>query len=724
MNFKRSVGFLALQCALVALGNANAQQGGSTVLPEVTVTGNALPETGTGPVQGYVAKRSMSGTKTDTPLIEVPQSISIITRDEMDARGAQSTTEALRYTPGVAVDNFGNEGRGYEYLYIRGFDALNTGNFRDGLNQLIKGRYLASFISESYGYERIDVLRGPASVLFGQGDAGGIVNRVSKMPRADHVNEVGIQIGNFNRKQLTADLGGKLNEDGTLLYRLVALGLDTDTQTKFGNGQRGENSREYFAPSITWKPSADTSLTVLADFMRNRSGASPFYVASPTGRFTGLPVGDPSFVNYAQDQTSIGYRFEHKLNDTWTFRQNFRYMELDLTARDIAAGDLFGNMYAPDGRTLFRNARLSKERITQNVLDTQLQAKLKSGSVEHTVLVGVDWNKTKADLNLNGSLATPGLDILNPVYNQSIPEPDFLLYNGRQNTQQFGVYAQDQIKLDPRWLLTLGLRHDSAKSDTSDAPPAFLAGSSSQSDSKTTGRAGLTHLFGNGWAAYASYAESFNPVAVADTGLSPVTGRAFKPTLGKQYEIGAKYQPANGKTFFSAALFDLTKSNVITYQPPFGIATQLGEVNSRGIELEAKTELMRRLNLIASYTYNDVKITETANPTELDKTPARTPKTMASVWLDYAFAGELQGFSIGAGARYVGKVYNTNDNTTTTPSFTLFDAGANYDRGAWRFSLNVANLTNKKYVSAYAPSANIYYPGSERTVIASMKYRF
>ncbi|CAH1903792.1 Iron complex outermembrane recepter protein [Candidatus Nitrotoga sp. HW29] len=689
----------------------------ATTLPEVRVSATpGIKESAHGPLIGYVAKRSTTATKTDTPIIEIPQSISIITRDELDDRGVQGMTEALRYVPGVVVDNFGYEPRGFEYILMRGFNGTNSANFRDSLHQLTEGLWYSSFLSEPYGVERIEVMRGPSSIMFGKGDAGGVVNRVSKLPSRDAMREIEVRVGNFNRKQINADVGGAINEDGTLLYRIVGMGLDTNTQVKYASGERPSLERQYLAPSLTWQPSADTSITLLADVLKNTTGASPFYLVAPNGVLTRTMAADPSFVQYKQDQGSIGYKVEHHFNDIWTIRQNFRHAQTSVKVREVNAVD-----FLEDGQTLLRSTTYTKERVKQTLVDTQLQAKLRTGMAEHTMLFGFDANR--ADLTLHALIGDtpPTLNVFSPVYNQVIPEPDILAANGKQRVQQLGFYLQDQVKFNQRWILTLGGRQDRVKTVHNDVPQGIAEASTQNAFS---GRAGLTYLASDGWAPYISYAESFVP-QVAST----FDGRLLDPSRGRQYEIGVKYQPQNSNSLYTAAIFDLTKTNVATpdLNPehlvlnPFA-SIQTGAIRSRGLELEARTELTRNLNAIGAFTYNDVEVTK-SNDIDLGKVPPRVPKTTASLWLDYKPSGPAwQGFGFGSGVRYTDSRFNDPTNTSSLPSFTLFDAGVRYESGHWRYALNAANLFNKEYTST--KNTFTHFLGTQRTVIASVKYRW
>jgi len=649
--------------------------------------------------------------------------MSVITRNELDMRAVNlNFTEALRYIPGVVADQFGFDGRGFENVSMRGFNSQNTVNFRDNLSQQGAGLFFGAFITDPYSLERVEVLRGPTSVIFGRGDAGGIVNRITKLPTATPIREVELQYGSFGRKRIAGDFG-LANEDGTLMFRLVTTALDTDTQVRFPNtgGDRAQIRRFYISPSLTWRPTDRTSVTLFGGILNNRSEASAFYVATPDGRPTNTLLGDPNFVRYSSDQASFSYKLEHRFNDTFTVRQNFRFMGLNGRYRDINPAG-----FDTDGRTLFRSAVATRERLNQTVLDTHVEARTRTGPLNHTVLAGIDWNRVESTLKyFTGS--APSIDIFNPVYNQSVPIPNFQLIDGNQKIDQVGFYVQDQVKFN-QWLLTLSGRHDRVSSVTN--VDIFVPPHNASKDAAYTGRAGLTYLFSNGIAPYFSYSQSFLP----QYGIDFFNNSPFKPARASQYEVGIKYQPPGTRNLFTAALFELTKTNVLIPDPrtPLGLS-QTGEIRSRGAELEARTEIFRGLNAIGAFSYVDVKVTESAQGFA-GKMPVRVPNLMTSGWLDYNLGtlnvDWLKGFFIGGGVRYVGRVFNDEANTSTTPSFTLFDAVLRYDHGPWQFLINANNIFDEKYYTANSVnpaspgSGGNFFLGTRRTVIGTLKLRF
>ena len=677
-------------------------------LPVVSVKARADQETATGPVQGYVAKRSSTATKTDTSILETPQSVSVITREELDARGATSVIEAIRYVPGVLAETYGRDDRGFEWFTIRGFENIYSASYLDGLRQ--PGSGYTSQQNEPYGLERIEVLRGPSSVMYGQGDAGGVVARVSKRPDAAPNNEVRVQIGNFGRRELATDVGGLLSEDGSLMYRLIALGRDNQPQNDYPKYDDKRTKRVYLAPSITWRQSDDTSLTLLSDFLDIRAGTNATEYLGPGQQRSGVLTGEPAFDRHNQRQWSLGYQFEHRLNATWTFRQNMRTASNNVDTRfvwgwGVESADTLGNMT--------RDAYGHYESMRHTAIDNQLMGRFQLGGIEHTTLLGLDWirinYKAKATIG-----AAPGLNVLSPLYGLAVSEPQTAYSDSQDVQRQTGVYIQDQMKLGQHWRLNAGLRHDSVQTRSSD----HLTGTStSVNDSAVTGRLGISYLTSSGWAPYASYTESFLPQTGAD-----FSGKRFDPSRGKQYEVGVKYQPNQGNGLISASLFNLSKTNVQTTDPDHvGYAVQTGEILSRGLEVEVKQEITRGLNVSAQYTLSKTEVTR-SNDIDLGKRPVNVPQQMASAWLDYRVqGGDLRGLGFGMGVRHVGKRYADSENLVTIPSHTLMDVAIRYDAKQWSTVLNINNALNKDYVGSFAYG---YYPGVRRTVNLSTTYRF
>ncbi|MBV7534937.1 TonB-dependent siderophore receptor [Duganella sp. sic0402] len=689
---------------LVAIPKPAGGMAPDSVLPAVSV--KAASEHADGPVPGVVAKRSATGTKTDTAIVEVPQSISVIGAREIDDKGMVTLTDALAQTPGVAVNPFGFDSRAPDWVMLRGFDGWYTSSYRDGLAQNVGITFLG-VQTEIYGLERLEVLRGPASVLFGKGDVGGVVNRVSKVPGLDAQREIGVQAGRYDRKQVMADVGGALDADQHWLWRVVGVGLDTGTQDTYPNGTRMQQERQYLAPSLTWKISPQTALTLQAELLYDDSDDDVQYVTAADGSPTRVKEGDPRYSRIKTESEAAGYQLSHQFDNGWQLQQKMRYAHRYMDKHHILS------FFDADPNQLLRQARHDVESVNETALDTSVQGAVTAGGVTHRLLFGVDYDRSRAEWQRwQGMVAS--LNMLNPVYGIDLPTPTAQSRDKQVVSEQIGLYAQDQIRFDDHWRVTLGARQDRARTRLNDRLGEVR---DQRSDNATTGRVGASYQLGNGWAPYVSYGVSFVPVLAIDDDL------LFNPSRGKQIELGVKYIPEDQPLSFTAAVYNLKKTNVVSYDPVEFIPHALGQVRSRGLELEARAELSKQLWLTGSFTALNMKILSSAIPEEVGNTPILTPKQTSSLWLDYAQAGSgAPGFSIGAGVRYTGKRYNDAANSSFEKGYTVADAAIRYDTGPWRLALNVSNLFDKEYLSGRAYGS--YFRGAERNVILTAKYRW
>jgi iron complex outermembrane receptor protein len=678
-------------------------------------TQRAVFERGTDPVRGFVPNVSAAGTKTDTRLIETPQSISVVSRDNLDARGVDTIAQALQYSAGVAVQTGGADPR-YDQARIRGFETNGISNFRDGLRDTANGTaYFSVMRNEPYGVQRIDVVKGPSSVMYGQSPPGGLIDLISKRPTEQAFGEIVGLVGTADRLQGAFDIGGPVDKDKTLLYRLTGVLRDSDAQiAKFSD--KVKDDRAYIAPAVTWRPTNDTTLTLLSDYQHDVTGnAFPQSVATVRGgkvvKVSALPLflGDPSFNTFDQTQYRIGYQFEHRFSDDLIVRSRARYGHVDLEYRYLTSSGT-----PLDTQTVYpRVSRRVLESSDSFNIDNHVIAKTWTGPLQHTVLAGTDYQAFQlSNQQYNGT--APSLSRINPVYGQAIPMPTTLAQSFKQEVNQAGLYLQDQIKLQ-NWLLTLGGRFDSAQQTTLNR----ITGTPQPTDDTAfTKRAGLTYLFDNGVAPYVSYSESFLPTAGVQ-----FSGTAFRPTTGKQYEGGLKFQP-NRDLLFTAAVFDLTQNNVLTADPAhLNYNIQTGQVNSRGFEFELLAKPVEGLNVVASYTVLDMKITESNNG-DLGKVPLQQPRNLASAFADYTLqSGALAGWGLGAGVRYVGESYMDAANTLVNDAYTVFDAGLHYRQPkGMNFALNVKNIGNKDALLCTVTGGCQYI--TPRVVTATLGYRW
>ncbi|CAM3723424.1 TonB-dependent siderophore receptor [Bordetella tumulicola] len=707
-----------------------APAGSTATLPIVTVEGF---ESATGPVIGFAARRSATATKTDTPLIEVPQTVNVVTRDEMTVRASNTVVEALSYTPGLYAPGGSTDLR-YDNIYLRGGYAAR--NNLDG-SRLPYGAYSFGMLQiEPYGLERVEVLKGPSSVLYGQNTPGGLINMVSKLPTETAQREISLQTGSYGREQATIDLSGPVDDEGQWRYRFTALQRNAAQSPYYT-----EDDRIFVAPALTWQPSARTSLTLLGFYQKDHQ--VPLYGTLPAaGTLYDNPngeisrhrfAGEPDWDRYNREQYSVGYLFSHELNDTWTFKQNLRYNHMRGEARTMP-----GYMLDPvDMRTWSRTMARGQGTGATFTLDTQVLASFDTGSVHHEALFGFDYLNMRDTYYFSNVIAgVPSLDLYDPHYGLPAPGVDDLItrIDARQKTEQYGLYMQDQLRYE-NWVLTLGGRYDIADSITRNLMTSQKV---SQRDRAFTGRAGLTYLFANGLAPYLSYSTSFTP-----TGGTDYNGNPFEASKGKQVEAGLKYQPPGSDTMVTLSVYQLTQTNVLTSdttpgRPP-GFQTQTGETRARGIELEGKTTLAQGLDAVASYAYVDSEITRTANTDIVDGIPESrqgkrlyyAPQHQAAAWLNYTVqSGALQGLGLGAGVRYIGSDWGDPANTLRIPAVTLVDAAITYDFGRMdpslkglNLALNASNLFDRRYVGTCITNLSCSY-GAGRMVYATLRYRW
>jgi iron complex outermembrane receptor protein len=687
-------------------------------------------EQGNGPVNGYSARVSATATKTDTPILETPQSISVVTQDQISDQQAKTVADALRYTPGVTVDGYGPNVF-FDSIKIRGFNAPQ---YLDGLRLPSDASAFAVPRIETYGLERLEVLKGPSSGLYGQSEPGGLVNMVSKRPLDTPHFEVVGTTGSFDRLEGAFDVGGPVSTNPNLLYRVVGLARDSDSEIDYQ-----ENNKLFIAPSVTWRANSDTSLTLLSQYQKIDNDGYQQYVpgevtllSNPLGRIPrSRYLGEPGFDRYALEQWSIGYEFEHRIQPGLEFRQNLRYFDITQDMQAMRGDFMLGTLF-------FRTPIYVDADASNFAVDNQLQADFRTGSLAHKVLVGVDYQNTKS--SNTSVLADPStipanylpIDVYNPVYGaQPIPTPDMLaaFLDIDSRLEQTGIYIQDQVKLD-RWTLSLTGRQDWTTVETVSAGLFPPAGSYERDDSARTGRVGLSYLFGFGLAPYVSYSTSFVPNATAD-----ISGNTFKPTTGEGKEVGLKFMPNGTNLMFTAALFDIRQQDIVTADPLTGGLTsvQTDEGRVRGFELEVRGNVTRELEIVGGYSKLDPEITK-SNPTSpVDYKGNYLPNVnleQASLWAKYTwFDGPLAGFGIGGGVRYVGENYGDQANAIYIPSYTVFDATASYDFAyldpkldGWQAQINATNLEDEYYVTSCQSGLAYCGLGGGRTVFGTLKY--
>lgn len=669
------------------------------------------------PVEGYVAARSASGSKTDTPLKEIPQGITVVGREQIQDQGAQSLQETLRYSPSVIADLYGEDTRNDGFA-IRGQEA--TVQFLDGMRRFY-GNYLNAPRSEIYGLERIEILRGPSAVLYGQSGVGGTINMVSKRPQDKFGGEIGVSYGSHDTKDLKFDVTGPLSADGKWSYRVVGLGRDADTQVDYVT-----DDRLFFAPSLTFRPNSDTSLTLLGHVGRDRSGSTIQFLPHEGTLFSGpngrIPisrfVGEPDQDRYDADTWSVALLADHKFNDAFSIHQGLRYGESEITYSQIFPflPDRLEPFFDADRRLIARDLSYSENETKTFTSDTNAVTKFDLGVTQHKVLAGVDYSRAGITRTRDTGVTDCNLfDLYDPVYGQFEPcdfdlNPlgEIPLERVPDRAQwQTGLYLQDQIRLGP-WIAVLGLRKDWTATETDGSPD--------EKADALTKRAGLMYELPFGLTPYVSYAESFVPVAGSD-----FFDRPFQPLEGQSIEVGFKYQVPGTSFTLNSAVFDATEENRLAEDPTHpGFSVQTAEVDLSGFEIEARGNVTANIKVIAGYSYLDAKH---AQGDQAGFRVESLPEHVASFWAVYTFdEGMLKGFSFGGGVRYNGSSWDGYD-TVETPSFTLFDAMLAYETRSWRWTLNATNLEDEYHATTCLNRGDCFL-GAGREITTGLTYKF
>ncbi|MDM2785903.1 MULTISPECIES: ferrichrome porin FhuA [unclassified Citrobacter] len=711
---------------------------------EETITVTAAPapqESAWGPAATIAARQSATATKTDTPIQKVPQSISVVTAEEMALHQPKSVKEALSYTPGVAVGTRGASNT-YDYLIIRGFaaDGQSQNNYLNGLK--MQGNFYNDAVIDPYMLERAEVMRGPVSVLYGKSNPGGLLNMVSKRPTTEPLKEVQFKMGTDSLFQTGFDFSDALDDDGVYSYRLTGLARSANAQQ-----QGAEEQRYAIAPSFTWRPNDKTNFTFLSYF-QNEPETGYYGWLPKEGTVSKLPNGSrlPTDFNegadnntYSRNEKMVGYSFDHEFNDTFTVRQNLRYAQNKVSQKSVYGYGMCSDpLYTKDpanspcasipqsdwDHTLTRQYVDDNEKLQNFSVDTQLQSTFATGSLDHTLLTGVDYMRMRNDINSwfgwAGSVAP------SDIYNLDRSDFDFGAHNGPgapyrvlNKQEQTGLYAQDQMQWD-KVLFTLGGRYDWAKQDSLNRVSGVL---DSRDDREFTWRGGVNYLFDNGVTPYFSYSESFEPNSQVGE-----SGNIFAPSKGKQYEAGVKYVPSDRPIVLTGAVYQLTKTNNLMADPNGSIwSVEGGEIRSRGVEIEAKAALSASVNVVGSYTYTDAEYTTDTN--YKGNTPAQVPKHMASLWGDYTlYDGALSGLTLGTGVRYTSSSYGDPANSFKVGSYTLVDALVRYDlarvgMAGSNVALHVNNLFDREYVASCFNTYGCFW-GAERQVVATATFRF
>lgn len=665
-----------------------------------------------------------SATKSDTPILETARSVSIEDRAQLLEKGALNLADAFVYSAGVTGESYGFATRG-DWAFVRG---LEVPEYRDSLQALFG--YYNNTRPDIYTIEQVEILKGPASVLYGQGSPGGIVNVVSKTPQPEAARELVVERGNYDRTEIAGDITGAIDGDGKWLYRLIGVYRDTGTQV-----DHVDERARVLAPSLAWRPNDTTNVTLLGSFQRTDSdtGAQFLPIAgtlypAQNGR-TIEPetyLGEPAFNRYDTEKDSLTLLADHRFNAAWSVEATARVTDGEADYRQAWPAFIGGDRYVrnPDGslyeggtvpRTFYDSAAVSD----QQALDIRARADFTTGDVTHEVLLGTHYQDVTTDndsayafaLGYDSATGRPDaglgdtywINVFDPQYGSVPPRSTmdaFFTDSPSARTIDTGVYVSDQIGIGD-WLVTVGLRRDDVETDT---------GTVLQRDDALSTSLGVLYRFDNGLSPYASFAESFDPVV----GTDEITGEAFEPQRGEQYEVGLKYQPGRRDTYVTAAYFDTDQSNLDNPNALVNAPSQQeGVAHIEGMEVEGV------FSFGGFRIEGNVSRVETESPNGYRL--AAVPERQASAWLRYA-PSALDGFVAGLGLRYVGESYDGVD-ALETPAYTLADVMLGYRSRRWDFRINVRNAADREYQAACLARADCF-PGEKRTVVGRVAFHF
>lgn len=658
MRKRVSTGFIGMAAMTgLAAMPAWAQKADTTVLEEVVVTADRED----GEAQRYRTRRSASATKTDSPLEEVPQAVSVIPATVLDDLGSPRIEKALDYAGGVARQNDFGGLTMYEYS-IRG---LSTSEFyKDGFS--VNRGYMNP--QDPSNVERIDVLKGPASSLYGRGDPGGTINIVSKRPEYDRFARLDLSAGRWDRYRSSLDVNTPLDEDGKVLYRM---NLAVEDNKSFRNYRSGE--RQFIAPAFSWELSPQTRLLVQAEVIRS-SQVFDRGVVAPNDHLGSVSrsdfFGEPGDGEIDNNNESLQAEIEHDLNTSWTVRLASHYKQGRLNGGATEASSF------ADARTINREYRYRDFDWQDSITQLELRGLVYTGSVEHNLLIGTEYERYAKSEQLLRSQPISQIDIYQPVYGQ--PRPPFSIGPGGRSTDRHelvhsrSLNLQDQMRFTEKLFGVIGARYDHYEHRLDNE---INGKRTEQTHEKITPRIGALYQFIPEVGVFANASQSFKPNSGADA-----ANRPFDPEEGVGYEAGLKLDLLDSRLGMTIAAFHLTKENVLTANPA-DTSSQIaaGEVRSRGIDLQLTGQITDEIRLIGAYAYVDAEVTKD-NTIERGSRLLNVPEHSGSLLGVYEFLdGGLQGLELGGGVNYVGdRSGNVSDSGFELPGYTTVDLLARY----------------------------------------------
>ncbi|WP_022955394.1 TonB-dependent receptor [Perlucidibaca piscinae] len=684
---------LALAVSLAVL--ASPALAADKVLDEVQVTAaGEAPAT-----EGYQAFSSRSSTKTDTLLRDTPQSVSVVTSQQIKDQAVQSMAEAVRYTPGVTfAQGEGNR----DAAVIRG--SISTGDFYlDGVRDDVQ------YYRDVYNIDRIEVLKGANGLAFGRGGSGGVINRVSKEANWSPIRQISASVGSFHHKRLAADVGGALNE--TVAGRI---NLVTEDSESFRDGV--SLRRNGISPTLTIKPSDKTKIVLSAEHFNDlrvtdrgvpsRNG-KPF--KSDETRFYGNAEQSPTETTVQ----ALGATIEHRFDNGLKLTNKTRFADYDKYYQNV-----YANGPVTNAGTVALAGYLDDTQRQNLFNQTDLLVPFKTGRVSHELVLGTEFGRQQSEnfrINASGLAAQPvkkPFDIATFGTTKS--------RNSETTVDVSAVYLQNQITFTPNWQAVIGVREDRFKTDFTDKLNA--ANSGKVVDAKLSPRAALIYKPVKDVSIYASYSQTFVPRAGDQLSSLSAANQGFDPEEFINKEVGVKWD-ARPDLSLSAALYRLDRNNVLVTDPL--VVTQATLVDGqevKGAEFEVSGKLTDRWSVLGGYAFADSEITRSQTTAiRAGNETAQTPRHTFSLWNRYDLNDR---FGLGLGVISRSEMYALDSNVVTLPGYARVDAAAYYKASkSLDLQLNIENLTDRDYF-VNAHNDNNITPGSPIAARLSATYTF
>lgn len=647
----------------------------------VTVFGQVLDDDS----ETIVAKELWVGGKVATSILDTPAAVSVITEKEILQRDASTTEEILQYSPGLVTDYYGSDDRN-DYFQIRGYQATT---YRDGMTL----GSMRGVREDPYAFERVEVIRGANSTLFGPADPGGSVNFVSKRPKFESFGSGYASYGSYDQKEMGVDVGDTLNEDETLAFRFT--GKMKDGELEYDTSR---DDSQFFMGGLTWEPSEFTTATLIVDYLNRdatpNSGGYPMDKEYDRSNF----YGEPDFNYHDVERTNVTAQVTHDFNNGFIFRGNVRYSHL---TDDY--GYVYLNTLQQVGTNVPRAYLASSSSAEEVIGNTILQYDTSFSRIDSSTLVGLEYSNSSTQ-DESYYAATTSIDIANPVYSGA-PTLSSPYLSDDQDNQTLAAFLQQNFSLDDRYILTLGVRQDYIDMSNRDISNTHT----SDDFNETSFRGAFTYKVTPEVSTYISYVESVAP---------PTIG--VEPERGRQSELGIKYSPSNMNALFTASVYQLEKKDItisVADSMTGNITRQtIGKSRVRGLDLEAKAELFDNFDLTAGYSYMESEVLkgvvygDDVSGNEFSVAPNNT----ASLWGNYSLFNDA--LSVGLGTRYVGSYYFDAQNTEKSEAATLFDGAISYQFAkSTGLSFNVHNIADKQYVVG-SGTADYYNPGRSFTL--------